>query len=276
MDIIIPNKEELNKKIATIKAGGVELLHVVADFDRTLTKAATADGRINTSYAHLREGDYLSKEYHELDKQLFAEYHPYEIDPDVSEAEKDIKMVEWWSKHYALFIKMGMRREIIDAIVKDRDLTFRKGADSFFRMVKDDHIPLLIFSAGMGDIIRESLKKEGFLSDNVHIFANFFRFDDRGNAIGYNTPLIHAFNKNEQQVGAYTDGISDRTNVILLGDSLGDICMADGLHHDCIIKIGFFDHKDQKMQDQYEDVYDVVILDDGPMDYINRLLKSVI
>lgn len=33
--------------------------------------------------------------------------------------------------------------------------------------------------------------------------------------------------------------LSGRSNVILLGDSIGDASMADGVSHDTVLKIGF-------------------------------------
>ncbi|MBO8666544.1 hypothetical protein INO76_16065, partial [Staphylococcus aureus] len=54
--------------------------------------------------------------------------------------------------------------------------------------------------------------------------------------------LIHVFNKNEH---AYIDShkndthLSGRSNVILLGDSLGDANMDGGIQYDTVLRIGF-------------------------------------
>jgi len=38
-NIIIPNQENFEQKLSQIQQGGVDNLHILADFDRTLTKA---------------------------------------------------------------------------------------------------------------------------------------------------------------------------------------------------------------------------------------------
>lgn len=54
--------------------------------------------------------------------------------------------------------------------------------------------------------------------------------------------MIHVLNKNEVAIKNtdYYNLIRERSNVILLGDSLGDAKMADGIDHaENVLKIGF-------------------------------------
>ena len=64
--------------------------------------------------------------------------------------------------------------------------------------------------------------------------------------VGFHDELIHSFNKNESAIhkSDYFDKLKMRENAILLGDSLGDLRMADGAQH-CknILKIGFLNDK---------------------------------
>lgn len=61
--------------------------------------------------------------------------------------------------------------------------------------------------------------------------------------IGFKEPLIHTFNKNESVIPSncqYFDELAHRSNVILLGDSIGDASMAQGVHKPrALLKIGF-------------------------------------
>jgi len=58
--------------------------------------------------------------------------------------------------------------------------------------------------------------------------------------------MNYRFNKNEATVthSCYFDGLKTRSNVILLGDSFGDVQMSRGVPNpNAILKIGFLNDK---------------------------------
>ena len=60
--------------------------------------------------------------------------------------------------------------------------------------------------------------------------------------VGWKGDTIHVFNKNEAAVhdSDYFQNLSHRVNVLLMGDSLGDLHMADGAEHmESKLTIGF-------------------------------------
>ena len=57
-------------------------------------------------------------------------------------------------------------------------LCFRDGCQWFFDELHKHEIPLLIFSAGLGDIISEVISHQGRLYDNMKIVSNFLQFDE--------------------------------------------------------------------------------------------------
>ena len=63
--------------------------------------------------------------------------------------------------------------------------------------------------------------------------------------VGFKGDLIHSFNKNESSVhdSDYFDNLEKHNNILLLGDSIGDLRMADGAKFDNILKIGFLNDK---------------------------------
>ena len=63
--------------------------------------------------------------------------------------------------------------------------------------------------------------------------------------IGFQNEIIHVYNKNENAIhdSDYFQNIEHRTSMILMGDSLGDLHMADGADVDHKLKIGFLNHR---------------------------------
>jgi len=55
---------------------------------------------------------------------------------------------------------------------------FRNGCVDFMKKLAEHKIPLLIFSAGIGNVIEELLKQKRLLLDNVRIVSNFMNFND--------------------------------------------------------------------------------------------------
>ena len=55
-----------------------------------------------------------------------------------------------------------------------------------------------------------------------------------------------------------------------------DIDMSKGIEHDCIIKIGFLNHNIKENLKSFSKAFDIVILNDGPMDYVNLLVKDIL
>ncbi|XP_036416383.1 7-methylguanosine phosphate-specific 5'-nucleotidase-like [Colossoma macropomum] len=53
----------------------------------------------------------------------------------------------------------------------------RDGYEVFFGSLKDHSIPLLIFSAGLGDILEEVIKLNGLFHPNIRVFSNYMGFD---------------------------------------------------------------------------------------------------
>ncbi|NQU98035.1 hypothetical protein HQ533_01080, partial [Candidatus Woesearchaeota archaeon] len=204
-------------------------------------------------------------------------YHPFEINHKLSDKEKDKKMMEWWSMHIQLLTEQGMNQKVVEDIIKKKRILLRKCAEDFFKELYKKNIPLLIFSAGIGDIIKGHLESEGLLYNNMHIISNFFNYDKKGNVRGYKSKIIHSFNKDEFAIKEtkYFGMIKERKNVILIGDSLGDTDMAKGLEHETILKIGFLNKNIEKNKNIYEKNFDAVILNDGPMDFVVSMIKSI-
>jgi HAD superfamily hydrolase (TIGR01544 family) len=254
---------------------GPDKFHVLADFDRTLTKATVGDQKIPSIISFLRSGKYLTKDYAPRAYKLFDEYHPVEINPDIPLDEKKEKMEEWWKKHFDLLVECGLDRETIKKcatdMVKANTLVLREGVEKFFEFLSLNNIPLVIMSASIGDLIIEFLKQKGILYPNIHIISNVFEFDKIGNVVGVKN-LVHVFSKEEMEVKI--PEVMERKNVLLLGDSIGDLDMIKGFDYDNLLTVGFLNEGVKGNLEVYEEMFEAVLLGDPNFDFVNDLIKE--
>lgn len=279
-NIIISNKRKFDKKKKEIQKEGGENLHVISDFDRTLTYGLTPEGKkTQTVISQLRSNiKYLGENYYKESHKLFDEYHPIEINPKISLEEKKRKMQEWWRKHFDLIIESGFTKSLIQKVIKEKPLKFRKGSINFLSFLNNKKIPFIIMSAGPGDMLIEYLKENKLLFPNIYVISNRYDFDSKGKAKEIRKPIIHTFNKTEtslKEIPIYNK-IKNRKNILLLGDSLGDTGMAEGLPYKNIIKIGFLNENIKENLLSYKKNFDVVLTGDQNFDYLNKLIKELL
>jgi len=276
---IKPNPKELTKVINRIKKAGPEKLHVLADFDRTLTKAYVNGKIVASLISILRDYNYLTPEYSQKAEKLCRKYFPIELAPNISRGVKKEAMQEWWTKHLNLLIKSGLSKNEIKKAMFSGKVKLRKRATIFFKLLKKNRIPLIILSStGLGsNSIKWYLQKEKMLTSNIYVIANEFEWNNNGKATGFKLPIIHSMNKDETILKKFPihKKIKDRKNVILLGDSPADVDMITGFNYDNLIKIGFLNENIKKKTQAYKKAYNVIIPNDGPMDYINSLINKI-
>ena len=278
-NIIIVNPDKLAKIKEGLRQGGPDSVHVLSDFDRTLTYHSQNGRKDNALIAILNEPGYMPPEYGVKAKALFEKYFPIEYDPKVPLADKKAAMVEWWSAVFKNMIAYGLTKDIVERIIRDCRTTLRDGVEDWLDMLSRLKIPLVIFSAsGLGqesiEIFMGRLKQHDAA---IHIMANSFIWDESGRAVGVNDPIIHSYNKDETLIHNFPfySKIKNRRNVVLLGDSFGDVGMIEGFDYDNLLKIGFLSEKVEENISGFRDVYDVLILGDDSFDYINSLFKEI-
>ena len=280
-NIIIKNPKKLEEIKKAISKDGAEKLHVISDFDRTLTYSFVDGQRRPSLIFVLRNGGYLTPDYAEKAQALFDKYHPIEADPNIAVLDKKEAMQQWWRTHFDLLIKSGLNKNDIKKAVASGKIKFRGGAHEFFDSLHSNKIPLIVLSAnGLGeDATSMFFEKNGGLYDNIHIISNSFEWNEKGDMVGFKKPIIHTMNKDETVIKnfpAIFQEVKSRTNVLLLGDNLGDVGMIDGFDHENLIKIGFLNENIEENLEQYKDNYDIVILNDSSMDHVNDVLKELI
>lgn len=84
-----------------------------------------------------------------IQRIMHIHFYMYRIPPDV----KSEKMKEWWSKAHELLIETGMKRNDIVKAVEECDVRMRDNAVELIEFCRDNNVPFLLFSAGLGDVL---------------------------------------------------------------------------------------------------------------------------
>lgn len=279
-NIIIVDPKNFKEKRAAMISGGPENLHILTDFDMTLTKFFVDGKKFPSMISILRDNNYLTQEYSDKTHELYEKYRPIEIDPHISYEEKKKAMYEWWNIVFDLLIKCGLNKRHLDKATECGEIILRDNGKMIFDLAHDHNIPIVIMSSsGLGvESISIFLEKIGKFYDNIHIVGNSFEWDEEGSAVAVRKPIIHALNKKEIMVKDYPffGKVENRKNVILMGDNAEDVHMIDGFGYDNLIKIGFLNENIEENMEKYKSNYDVVILNDSPMDFAGNLLEQII
>jgi len=280
-NILIPNQERLDFLLKQFKEGGKDKIHVLADFDRTLTKCFVGEEKITSLISILRKENLLNDDYSRTVQTLFDQYHPIEINPKIPFNEKKAQMAKWWRLHNNELIKHKLNKKNLEQVINSGKVQLREGTLEFLDLLKQQNIPLIIMSSsGLGTYtISRFLAKKERLYENIHIISNTFEFDQAGNVIKFNEPVIHSLNKDETVVKDFPEifeQIKNKKNVILLGDNLEDIGMIEGFDYDNLIKIGFLNENVEVNLPEFKKNFDAIILNDGEMGFVNKILKEII
>ncbi|XP_053496204.1 7-methylguanosine phosphate-specific 5'-nucleotidase isoform X2 [Ictalurus furcatus] len=262
--------------IEHMRREGPNALQVISDFDMTLTRFAHNGTRCPTSYSILHSSAVISEDCKAKMSDLFDLYYPVEINNSISVEEKIPHMEEWWTRAHDLLIKERIRKDQLVQAVRDSGAMLREGYKSFFDVLRWNSVPLLIFSAGVGDILEEVITEHGVFHPNVRVFSNYMNFDQHGVVRAFKGDVIHAFNKREGALQNTQQFVHDRSNVLLLGDSLGDLDMADGMQGlRNILRIGYLNDKVEERREAYVRSYDIVLEKDETLDVPNAILNYI-
>ncbi|XP_078446861.1 5'-nucleotidase / magnesium ion binding protein isoform X2 [Wolffia australiana] len=285
---LIGDAEALLKKKAAMRRAGPEKLQVIADFDGTLTRYWIDGARGQTSHNLLQQSDPL---YDAKRQELYEYYHPLEYSPSIPIEEKTKLMEEWWDKTHSLLIEGGLTYSDIEKSVSEANIAFRDGLIELFEFLEEKGVPVLVFSAGLADIIEEVFRQKLHRSfKNIKIVSNRMVFEN-DHLVAFKGRTIHVLNKNEhaldmagplhEQLGEPNGSegadisVKKRTNVLLLGDHTGDLGMSDGLIYENRIAIGFLNNNIEESLKTYCEAFDMVFTGDAGMHGVMELVSHL-
>uniref|UniRef100_A0A8C9V1J5 5'-nucleotidase n=1 Tax=Scleropages formosus TaxID=113540 RepID=A0A8C9V1J5_SCLFO len=245
----IRNPEYVEEIICSLIKGGASKLQIITDFDRTLSRFSNNGQRCPTCHNIIDNCKLVTDDCKKQLLKLKEKYYPIEIDPHLPMEEKFHFMVEW------------------------------DGYEQFFDRLHQHDVPVFIFSAGLGDVLEEIIRQAGVYHPNIKVVSNFMDFDESGILKGFKGDLIHVYNKHDGALknSDYFKQLKDNCNIILLGDSLGDLNMADGVPNvESILKIGYLNDEVDDQLEKYLDSYDIVLVRDETLEVPNSILQKIL
>jgi hypothetical protein len=133
-------------------------------------------------------------------------------------------------------------------------------------------------SAAPGDMLIEYLNENKLLLPNINIISNLYEWDKNGKAIKIKQPVVTSVNKDETLIHKFPvyEKIKNRKNVLLFGDGLEDVGMIEGFNYNNLIKIAFLNENVEENLPAFKKVYDIILLGDQDMNYVNKLIKEIL
>lgn len=214
------DKEKVIKKLKFLLNSGRKRLHLVLDFDRTLTKSPNKLGENVTTWEILRT--HLPKEAQKEYQGFYERYRPLEIKNKLTIADA----ITWWESIVNLYKENKLNLSDIKSDVEKR-MSIKPCVKELFKACKSKGIPTTILSAGIRDIIE--LWCQHFEINPTIILSTRLFFNSKGYIKGWDKKsLIHILNKKEKGHRQISKIKKLRSNTILIGDSLDDAAMVDG------------------------------------------------
>ncbi|XP_026747505.1 7-methylguanosine phosphate-specific 5'-nucleotidase [Trichoplusia ni] len=279
-NVHIRDKEEFLQKINKMIKDGHNKLQIVTDFDHTLTRHHLDNGNIVlTSFGMFRECPSIPQHYKDEDNRLSGIYKPIECDPVMSIEEKTQHMIDWYVAAHAMLKGVKFpRNELMDSAHRMVEC-FRKGVPDMIEWSKVHEVPVLVFSAGLGESVLAALKAANFLLPNVKVVSNFLALDENDYIVGIEGEVIHTYNKNETAIKhtEYYEMVKQRGNVLLMGDNIGDAGMAEGMERrDVVLKVGFLNQNAEGNLRNYLNKFDIVLVHEPSVHAVNAILKLIL
>ena len=240
---------------------------IVFDFDRTMT---THDSL--TSWSVIESSSLVSNRYRNYSKELYDYYRKLEIDNTIDYELKKQLMEEWMSKQLDL-LTMFINKESFEQLLKESsNIKFREGIDKFLKKMHTLNIPIIVISAGLGNIVKEAIRLINCLYDNVNIISNMLLFDDKFKVDG---EVINSVNKASLFIPENIHmEIADKKQVILFGDQISDLTCLENFKTEKQFSIGFLTDETGKYFNEYIKHFDIVCTEDENYRKLGKILMK--
>ena len=240
---------------------------VIIDFDRTITTAdSTATMGVIPEYIG---GDLLKER-----EKIYNHFRPIEIDYTIDLKERKKLLKTWTEESFTMLCRHIKSEDIIKETLTNCNLYLRDGVKDFFKEMYKKDIPIIVMSAGLGNLIQEFMKKENILYNNVCIVSNFILFKENKAYIDKDK-MVATSNKEYSILPENIKDIVEEKNYILLcGDVIEDIKMIDEKLRNKTLTVGFLDRNIESNINIYNKNFDVVLSNNETFETLNKLIKE--
>lgn len=249
-----------------------ENVYIAIDFDKTITAANSVD-------SWEASGKALGEDFKKESTKLYEFYAPIELDYKLSFKEKENYMIEWYSRCMDLYYKYKLTKEKIEKSIKSSNLIFRTGAKEIILKAHQKNIPIVILSAGIGNVIKQFLEENNCYYDNMYIISNFIKFNEiTGNMKKFdNSKIIHTLNKTMKKhlPNEWEKIIKTKKYKILIGDLCEDENMIDKSMWNETLKIGILNKNIKENINVYKKTFDIVLTEENTdLRILNEIIKD--
>jgi cytosolic 5'-nucleotidase 3 len=121
------------------------------------------------------------------------------------------------------------------------------------------------------------------IPSNTRVSSNQMVFDDSGVLKGFGK-VIHSYNKNTESAlrslrvsdPSFAAHVSSRPHALVIGDSLGDLRMAEGRDPATTLTIGFLNDRVEERLEEYTSSFDVVLTPEaGSFDFVMQIISDI-
>lgn len=234
---ILQDEASVGAKINNFQSQGADALHVLLDFDRTITVGQTGEDDATTWKVLFR---HLPSEAQEKYQAYYSQYRPLEVSGVMTE--EDART--WASSILDLFVEYKVNLNLVE---KDfmNVVGLRPGFKELVTLCDRHNIPLVVLSAGIRNVIDllfslHNLKSSVTLSTELDA-------DENGIVTGWDrNSLVHVFNKRESGHAELMRIRQQRPFCVLVGDSMLDADMVEGGD---VIRVRIIDPRPDEVQD---------------------------
>ena len=246
--------DELKQKI------NKDNIYVFMDYDKTITSNKSEDSWATTANKKAM-GKAISNDLN----KFYEKYGPIELDYTIDIQEKEKYMLEWYEKSMNLYYTYHLTKEKLKECIYNSHLELREGAKDFLNKLYNRNIPVIIFSAGIGNVIEQFLKEKECYYDNITIIGNFIKFDKNGDMIKFSDNIIHTLNKNIDKLNddKLKEKIEEKEYRVVIGDLVEDINMMGEYPEDKSLKIGFLNKNITENLEVYRKNFDIVLTEEN-------------